>query len=454
MHFMAISVMWFRRDLRTADHPALLDALAAGEGDGAVPLFVLDEALLDSSGDPRKAFLFACLRALDESLGGNLVVRTGKPEKIVSEVAREVEATNVFCTEDFGPYGRERDDRVEAALEGHGVALHRVDSNYAVSPGVVVKKDGTPFQVFTPYSRSWQEHGWEAPRSAPRSPRYVALDTDPVPSAPEVTASLPPAGEAAARKRLNAFLQTRVDGYKAHRDEPAAGATSRLSPYLKWGCLHPRQALAKLGAGAGPATFRTELCWRDFYADVLFHRPDTVTTSYQPKMAKMEVDEGRETNELFTAWAEGRTGYPIVDAGMRQLLGEAWMHNRVRMIVASFLVKDLHLDWTRGARHFMLHLVDGDIASNTHGWQWVAGNGTDASPFFRVFNPVTQGKKFDTQGEYIRKWVPELREVDAKYVHEPWRAPGGIPEGYVAPIVDHDEERKEALRRYAALSSR
>jgi deoxyribodipyrimidine photo-lyase len=451
MRVMALSVMWFRRDLRTADHPALLAALAAG--DGTVPLFVLDDALLQPAGNPRLAFLFACLEQLDEALGGNLVIRRGEPQRVILDIAREVEAAQVFCTEDFGPYGRERDDRVEAALARHDIAFERVDSNYAVEPGAVRKRDGSPFQVFTPYLRSWHQHGWGTPQAAPRSPKYITLGSDRVPETPDVPAALPPAGEKAARRRLNAFLETRVDGYKDHRDEPAAGATSRLSPYFKWGCLHPRQALEKLGPGAGPATFRTELCWRDFYADVLFHRPDTIAVSYQPKMAAMEVDHGKATEALFEAWAQGRTGYPIVDAGMRQLLGEAWMHNRVRMIVASFLVKDLHLDWTRGADHFMNLLVDGDMASNTHGWQWVAGTGTDASPFFRVFNPVTQGKKFDKQGAYIRKWVPELRELEDQYVHEPWKRPGGVPEGYVEPIVDHDEERKEALRRYAALRS-
>jgi deoxyribodipyrimidine photo-lyase len=445
---MSNSVMWFRRDLRIADNPALLESL---KSDGTVPLFVLDPNVLKPSGDARIAFLFDCLDKLNESLDGSLVIRHGDPARVVSATAREVEADSVFCAEDFGPYGRQRDDDVEATLAKHDITLERVDSNYAVEPGSVVKKDGTPFQVFTPFSRAWQEHGWGSPRSAPRNPSFISLQSDGLPESPKVDAELPPPGEAAARKRLNAFLDSRVNGYKDGRDFPAAGATSRLSPYLKYGCIHPRQVLDKLGAGVGAATFRTEICWREFYADVLFHRPETLTTSYQPKFAKMKVDGGKRAEERFDAWAKGETGYPIVDAGMRQLLGEAWMHNRVRMIVASFLVKDLHVDWTWGARHFMQHLVDGDIASNTHGWQWTAGNGTDASPFFRIFNPTTQGKKFDPDGEYVRKWVPELRDVDKKYIHEPWKHPDGVPEGYMAPMVDHDEERKDALARYAAL---
>jgi len=207
-------------------------------------------------------------------------------------------------------------------------------------------------------------------------------------------------------------------------------------------------------SGAGAQTFITELCWREFYADVLFHNPESHDHSLQPKMANMELDEGKHSDELFDAWSQGMTGYPIVDAGMRQLLSKAWMHNRVRMIVASFLVKDLHIDWTRGATWFEKHLVDADPASNAHGWQWVAGTGTDPSPYFRIFNPITQGKKFDPDGVYIRRWIPELREVEDKFIHEPWKASAGLFESnYPAPIVDHAEERAESLRRYANVRS-
>jgi deoxyribodipyrimidine photo-lyase len=228
-------------------------------------------------------------------------------------------------------------------------------------------------------------------------------------------------------------------------------STSRLSPYLKWGCIHPRQLLAKLGRSTAHEAFRSELCWREFYADVLWHRPDTVSQALIPAMRHMEIDVGPDADAAFGAWAEGRTGYPIVDAGMRQLAAEGWMHNRLRMIVASFLVKDLHLDWSRGARYFMTQLVDGDLASNHHGWQWVAGTGTDASPYFRVFNPVTQGERFDPEGDYVRRWVPELRSIAGPGVHRPWIQDDGPPAGYPAPIVDHEQERAEALRRYAAV---
>jgi deoxyribodipyrimidine photo-lyase len=219
-----------------------------------------------------------------------------------------------------------------------------------------------------------------------------------------------------------------------------------MSPHLKWGEIHPRTMLADLASSRAEsaATYRTELAWREFYADVLTRRPDTARKYLRPEFATMEYDE---PGEAFEAWREGRTGYPIVDAGMRQLRATGWMHNRVRMVTASFLVKDLHVEWQHGARHFMRWLVDGDLASNQHGWQWVAGCGTDAAPYFRVFNPTTQGRKFDPDGSYVRRWVEELRDVDPRYVHEPSQDPAGLPSGYPEPIVDHAEERREALAR-------
>jgi deoxyribodipyrimidine photo-lyase len=224
-----------------------------------------------------------------------------------------------------------------------------------------------------------------------------------------------------------------------------------MSAYLKYGCLHPRTLLADLGEDDGAMKLRGEMAWRDFYADVLWNRPESARQELLPAMAALEYDEGPEADRRFEAWATGRTGYPFVDAGMRQLLGEAWVHNRVRMVVASFLTKDLHLHWRRGARHFMQHLRDGDLASNQHGWQWVAGTGSDPAPYFRVFNPVKQGQDHDPAGDYIRRWVPELRDVQGKAVHEPWTLPGGPPGGYPLPVVDHAAERAESLRRYAVV---
>lgn len=439
---------WVRRDLRLADNPALAAAVAAGD---VLPVFVLDDALWGPSGAARRAFLVECLHHLDESTGSHLVIRKGDPAHELVATARSTGAVSVHAAADFGPYGRRRDDAVADALAGAGIELHWAGSPYAVEPGSVRKGDGTPFRVFTPFSRGWAAHGWDRPLPRPEriswadGPRGVAI-----PKAPAVDAELPAAGEEAAMRRWADFRDGALDAYADRRNIPDGGHTSRLSPYLKWGCVHPRTLLAELDVHRkGHATFRNELCWREFYADVLWHEPQSAREALQAQMGRMKVDSGALADERFEAWSQGRTGYPIVDAGMRQLLTEGWMHNRVRMIVASFLIKDLHVDWTRGARWFLQHLVDGDLASNNHGWQWVAGTGTDAAPYYRIFNPVTQGLKFDPDGAYVRRYVPELAGVAGKDVHEPWEL-GALPEGYPERIVDHKVEREEALERYQA----
>jgi deoxyribodipyrimidine photo-lyase len=327
-----------------------------------------------------------------------------------------------------------------------------------VTPGRVTKSDGTPFRVFSPFSRAWREHGWRAPAPRPDTVRWTSgVRSEDPPEVPDLDGvRLPPAGEATASDAWRTFRAERLEGYRTTRNTPGTDGTSRLSAYLKYGCVHPRTLLADLDDldTDSADSFRNELCWRDFYADVLWHRPESAREPLDARMRAMTYDTGPDADARFEAWAQGRTGYPIVDAGMRQLLGEAYVHNRVRMIVASFLVKDLHVDWRRGARHFMQHLVDGDLASNNHGWQWVAGTGTDASPYYRVFNPTRQGKEFDPDGDYVRRWVPELRDVPARYVHEPWSAPDGVPAGYPLPVVDHAEERRVALERYERVRER
>ena len=454
---MTTTVLWFRRDLRLADHPALLAAL--GAADEVVPLFVLDPALLGPAGAPRTAYLFGCLEELGRATGGALVLRHGDPAVEVPRLAADVGADRVHVTEDFGPYGRRRDDLVERALGRAGRSLVRVGTPYAVAPGTLTTAGGTPFKVFSPYFRAWQQVAQPPPSPAPDRPRWAeGVDGVPLPPAPDLGATtiLPP-GEEAATGRLDRFVAGAVGRYADDRDRPGVAGTSRISVDLKYGCLHPRQVLARLGPGEGGSTFASELAWRDFYATILFEQPGTARQPLREEMAAMRVDEGPDAEARFAAWAEGRTGYPVVDAGMRQLLGEAWVHNRVRMIVASFLVKDLHLDWRRGARHFMRHLQDGDLASNNHGWQWVAGTGTDAAPYFRVFNPVAQGKRFDPDGDYIRRWVPELRDVAGGAVHEPWTlaaaGQGELFGAYPPPVVDHARERAEALARYEELRS-
>jgi deoxyribodipyrimidine photo-lyase len=455
------AVVWFRRDLRVADQPTFL--AAADAAPRALALFVLDDALLGPSGAPRRTFLFRALRSLDESLGGRLLVVRGDPADVVPRVAESVGARTVHVAADFGPYGTRRDAAVEEALAGAGRELVRSGSPYAVAPGRVRKADGEPFRVFTPFRRAWAQHGWRRPADTDAAtldwldpaeerggPRPVAIPGDERTDAP-----LPEAREEAALAQWRGFLDDAVGTYGDDRNRPDRPGTSRMSVHLKYGLVHPRTMLADLAGKRSESAevYTTELAWRDFYADILHQRPDSARHNYDRAFDALPLATGAAARADFDRWREGRTGFPIVDAGMRQLREQAWMHNRVRMIVASFLVKDLHLPWWWGARHFMSLLVDGDLASNQHGWQWTAGSGTDASPYFRVFNPVTQGEKFDPQGDYVRQFVPELRGVPGKAVHQPWALPDGVPDGYPEPMVDHKAERLEALARYERVKA-
>ncbi len=443
-----VSVMWFRRDLRLRDHPAL--RAAAEQGD-VLGLFVLDPRLWRGAGPARRAWLAASLRALDESMDGRLCLRMGAPTSVVPRLASEVGAEQLHVTRDFTPWGIARDRSVVAALPGNveGVAT---GTPYAVAPGTVKNGSDNPYKVFTPFSRAWREVGWDDPAPAPRGVDWVSHESDKRVAAmldhalEEAPDRMPTAGEDAAWRRWRSFRDRDLDEYDELRDEPGTDRTSRVSPYLKLGVLHPRQLLADLedSRSNGAAAYENELAWREFYADVLFHRPESAWRDLN-QVAGLTYDEPADAIE---AWKSGRTGFPIVDAGMRQLLSEGWMHNRVRMITASFLTKDLHVWWPVGARHFLDHLVDGDLASNNHGWQWVAGTGTDAAPYFRVFNPITQGTKFDPQGDYVRRWVPELAHLPGKQAHAPWDAEDGYEHGYPRRIVDHAEERERALSRY------
>jgi deoxyribodipyrimidine photo-lyase len=446
------AVMWFRRDLRLADNPALLDACESGRDGGVLPLFVLDPALWGPAGPSRRGYLSRSLRALDASLSGALAVLRGDPVREVVRAARQVGAGRVHVAADYGPYGHRRDLEVEQALAEHGIELVRTGSSYAVAPGRLRTGGGSTYQVFTPYFRAWTDHGWRTPAEPPAATAWLSVQGTvdvPDPDLPDGL-TLPDASEQAARHRWRAYVDERLADYADARDRPGLDATSHMSVHLKWGEIHPRTMLADLAtvAGDAAATYRKELGWREFYADVLFGRPETAREYLRPEFKAMEYDE---PGEVFTAWQEGRTGYPIVDAGMRQLRSTGWMHNRVRMITASFLVKDLHLEWQHGARHFLRWLADGDLASNQHGWQWTAGCGTDPAPYFRIFNPVSQGEKFDPDGRYVRRWVPELAGLADRHVHRPWTHPGGPPAGYPAPVVDHQLERRVALDRYEAI---
>jgi len=440
------ALLWFRRDLRLRDHPALL---AAAEHDEVLACFVLDPRLEKSSGRRRLQYLGDSLRRLRDDLDGRLLVTRGQPHTQIPRIAKEIGASAVHISEDFAPFGKRRDERVRAALDP--VPLVATGSPYLVSPGRVTKPDGSPYKVFTPFMRQWQKTDWRAPaKSSAKSARWLdpaqlrikqCEIPDPGPAL-EVTA-----GEAAARKQWKSFVDNGLKSYGEDRNRPDLNGTSRMSAHLKFGAIHPRTLVADLDLrSSGARVYLRELAFRDFYADVLHHWPASTWRNWNGDFDGIQTDTGAEAKRRFTAWRDGQTGFPFVDAGMRQLRDTGFMHNRVRMIVASFLVKDLHLPWQWGAEWFLDQLVDADMANNQHGWQWCAGCGTDAAPYFRVFNPITQGEKFDPSGDYIRRWVPELRSVDDVHLRK-----GERPDGYPAPIVDHAAERAEALQRYQSI---
>ena len=440
--------MWFRRDLRINDHPALLAAIESGEQ--VIPLFILDKAQIAEAGSKLLAYMSQSLRKLDESLGNRLHIIEGDQVEVLSALIKKYEVAEVHISAEYERYGAARDARVEAA----GITLIRTGSPYAVTPGRVVKpSDGTPYRVYTPFYRAWRTHGWRAPAITPKSLNLVEPTSEyrnfpdfPLPKGVEVIE----AGEQAALSRFKIFTKSGLNSYDENRNFAGIDGTSKMSSYLKFGEIHPRTLLKGLGEDKAHDTFRKEIAWREFYADVLFNNPMTDREYYAPRFADMRYDK---PGAQFSAWCEGTTGYPFVDSAMRQLVHEGWMHNRTRMVVASFLVKDLHLEWQLGERFFAQHLVDFDVASNAHGWQWTAGSGTDASPYYRVFNPIEQGKRFDSNGDYIRKYVPELAHLSAAEIHEPWLYLNGYSKGYPERIVDHALERLESLERLKEIKA-
>ncbi|WP_044507680.1 cryptochrome/photolyase family protein [Gordonia sp. KTR9] len=431
-------MVWLRRDLRLSDLPPLA-AAASGTDSSVLVCFVVDPRLEKSSGERRLAFLFDSLRELDDKLDGKLLVVRGRPEVEIPKLAHAVDAERVHISEDFAPFGRRRDEAVADRLGD--IELVATGSPYLVSPGRVTKNDGEPYKVFTPYFNRWRDHGWRAPADSSVPSASIVDPSDlsktgriRVPAAP--TKLSIPAGEDAATARWAEFVDDGLTDYDSGRNDPAGDSTSRMSAYLKYGNIHPRTLAADLGnqKGKGAQAYLRELAFRDFYADVLYHWPHSLWHNWNRQFDGIDLDTDDKAYERFDAWKAGRTGFPLVDAGMRQLAETGYMHNRVRMVTASFLVKDLHLPWWWGAEWFLEQLVDGDMASNNHGWQWAAGTGTDAAPYFRVFNPEAQAKKFDPDGEYVRRWVGDIDADD-----------------YPEPMVDHKAEREEALRRFGQI---
>jgi deoxyribodipyrimidine photo-lyase len=436
------SIVWFRRDLRISDHPALVAALS--ESDEIVPVFIIDSKLIERTGSNGLAYLAQSLQHLDASLDKKLQVIAGQPIDVLKKLQEKYNVQSVHISAEYEPVSAAQDVEIEKS----GIKLVRTGSAYAVAPGRVLKpSDQTPYRVYTPFYRAWLAHGWRKPEQKPKSIAAVTPDSDSrqfpdwkVPTGVSITE----AGEAAANERFKHFQKNGLDNYDEARNLAGIDGTSKMSAHLTWGEIHPRTLLAPLGQSKAHEVFRKEIAWREFYADVLFNNPHTETDYYAPQFAKMRYDK---PGKQFKAWREGNTGYPFVDAAMRQLLAEGWMHNRTRMVVASFLVKDLHLEWQLGERFFREHLVDYDVASNAHGWQWTAGCGTDASPYYRVFNPVEQGKRFDENGDYVRKYVPELAHLKGIEIHEPWDVLDGYLKDYPQPIVNHATERLESLAR-------
>ena len=461
------AILWLRRDLRLSDHPALAAALASA--DRVLPLFVLDPAVFtsrSSSGDRTNALLtsLAELRGAIEARGGVLAVRQGDPEKVIAQLAGELGVTAVHATSDAAPFALRRDKRVSEALAEVGVSLERHPGAYCADISRIKTKDGRPYAVFSPFGRNWSDAPRRDVLPAPSAIQSPDVEPGVIPTLEELGQKLLlsdplPAGESAARKRMEEWLSDGVAKYKDLHNDMDRG-TSKLSPHLHLGTLSPRELEQRVIElpGDGPAAFRRQIGWRDFYAHVMLFNPDNVKRPFQERFESLEwVDD----EEGWQAWCEGKTGYPLVDAGMRELAATGFMHNRTRMVVASFLTKDLHIDYRRGEQWFMRLLLDGDTTQNNGNWQWTASLGVDPQPYFkRIFNPTLQQQKFDPEGIYVRRWVPELREVPLKRIFEPWTmtdeeqqaAACVIGRDYPGPIIDHKTERQRAIERYRATA--
>jgi deoxyribodipyrimidine photo-lyase len=471
-------IHWFRRDLRLHDNTALA-AAAKAAGGAVLPVFVFDDAILHGrwASPNRTAWLLANLAHLDAALrayGARLIVQRGDPQIILPQLAQQFGARGVVWNRDYTPYAIRRDTALKASLRAAGYSADSYKDTVVFEMDEIATKEGRSYTVYTPYARTWRrvlaEQGYtvaEAPalHYAPEQRAAMEAAATALPSLAALglteAVALPDAGSAAAHTQLEQFVSARkcLDAYAEQRNIMAAPGTSRLSPHLRLGTLSVRQCLQAAQAstpGDGPDTWIGELIWRDFYTQVLFHHPHVLRGAFKPAYDALAWENDAT---YLAAWQTGTTGYPIVDAAMRQLRQEGWMHNRARMIVASFLTKDLLIDWRKGETFFMQHLLDGDPAANNGGWQWAASTGTDAQPYFRIFNPASQGNKFDPDGAYVRRYLPELANVPNKYIHAPHtmapadqiRADLRVGRDYPAPIVDHKVRREQALALYNTI---
>lgn len=465
---MGRSIWWVRRDLRLFDNQALGAALS--HSDQVIPVFILDDQLFKSrySSQKRLSFLFGGLQTLNQALqhkGGRLILRRGPIRHSLLELLRETGADAIYAEADYSPYARQRDDDIQ-----HGLPLHLVGGTAILQPGSVLKPAGDPYTVFTPFSRVWKSQIDAGLGSIIPTPEQI--NTPDNIASEDINALMEayqdpwfPPGEAEGKRRVQAFIEgeTAAWVYRYHVSRNLLGidGTSKISPYLRFGMLSPRyvahlaldaiQKAPDATARKSAETWLNELIWREFYIHILYHYPRVRKENFRQMDIRWENDEDK-----FKAWCEGQTGYPIVDAAMRQLRESGWMHNRARMIVASFLTKDLLVDWRWGEDWFMKNLIDGDPSANNGGWQWTAGTGTDAAPYFRIFNPTSQSRKVDLNGTYIRRWVPELMNIPDEFIHEPWTMPAGLQNkvgvkigmDYPLPIIDHHWARARALDVY------